>query len=364
MIYRSTQSNIFFGKKFFVGMLFFAVLILTAFSPTLTKQAFAQTTGDLRLTTSPLPINLNVAPGSAVSADIKVKNDGTSTENIKVTLMKFKADSVTGAPMLSERESGDQYFDWVTFSDNSFQLPVNEWKTITAKFNVPSTASFGYYYAVVFSRADQQVAVGERQSVINGGTAVLVLLEASVPNAKREIQVTDFSVDKQMFEFLPANFSIKLRNTGNVHIAPRGNIFISKDNQKDIAILEVNPSKGSILPDSPRDFSQQWLDGFPYYVNKTQDGKIATDDKGNVVQELKWNFADASKLRWGKYTAKLLLIYDDGKRDVPIEAEVSFWVVPWRLIVYIFAIIFFPAMIVYIIMKWSMKKVIKRQNKK
>ncbi|MDR3583243.1 MAG: hypothetical protein P4L62_02705, partial [Candidatus Pacebacteria bacterium] len=51
-----------------------------------------------------------------------------------------------------------------------------------------------------------------------------------------------------------------------------------------------------------------------------------------LVQELKWNFADASKLRWGKYTAKLVLVYDNGQRDVPIEGEVSFWVVPWRLV--------------------------------
>ncbi|MDO8241293.1 MAG: hypothetical protein Q7T51_04930, partial [Candidatus Moranbacteria bacterium] len=47
----------------------------------------------------------------------------------------------------------------------------------------------------------------------------------------------------------------------------------------------------------------------------------------------KWDFSQVSKLRWGKYTAKLLLIYDDGKRDVPIEAEVSFWVVPWRIVI-------------------------------
>ncbi|MBI2439487.1 MAG: hypothetical protein HYV45_02715, partial [Candidatus Moranbacteria bacterium] len=47
---------------------------------------------------------------------------------------------------------------------------------------------------------------------------------------------------------------------------------------------------------------------------------------------LKWDWNDASKLRFGKYQAKLLLIYDDGTRDIPIEGMVSFWVVPWRII--------------------------------
>jgi len=299
----------------------------------LSLPALAQTpNSDFRLTSSPLPINLRVEPGSSITTTIKVKNDGVNTENIKVTLMKFKADPNTGAPMLLDREAGDDYFDWVKFSEDHFSLPSNEWKTITATFNVPSTASFGYYYAVVFSRADQPAPTEGQGTVLTGGMATLVLLEAQVPDAKKEIQVTDFSVDKSMFEFLPATFTVKLRNTGNVHIVPKGSIFLSSGSQKDIATLEVNPSLGSILPNSPRNFTSLWSDGFPYYVTKMQDGQAVLDDKGNKVQELKWDFSQVSKLRWGKYTAKLLLIYDDGHRDVPIEAEVSFWVVPWRLI--------------------------------
>ncbi len=362
----------FFYKKigavwFLASLLFFLILILPVSAQT--------NSGDLRLTTSPLPINLKTAPGSIVTANLKVKNDGTKTENIKISLMKFKADSQTGAPMLLDREPGDDFFDWVSFSESSFTLPSNEWKTITAAFNVPTTASFGYYYAVVFSRADEEVKPGERQTVITGGTATLVLLEVQVPNAKREIQITEFSADKKMYEFLPAAFTVKLRNTGNVHIAPRGNIFIqhlpggegagfiNKGNKTDIAILEVNPGQGSILPDSPRSFEEKWDDGFPVYQVKTENGNAVLDDKGNQVYELKWDFKDASKLRFGKYTAKLLMVYDDGKRDVPIEGEVSFWVVPWRIIVYVFAVIFIPALIVYLYMKWRMKKM-RRQLEK
>ena len=67
-------------------------------------------------------------------------------------------------------------------------------------------------------------------------------------------------------------------------------------------------------------------------LDKIEDGKVVFNDKRERQTELKWNIADASKFRFGKYTAKLLLVYDDGKRDVPIEGEVSFWVIPWRAI--------------------------------
>jgi ABC-type glycerol-3-phosphate transport system permease component len=61
-------------------------------------------------------------------------------------------------------------------------------------------------------------------------------------------------------------------------------------------------------------------------------------------------------LRFGKYTAKMLLVFDDGARDVPIEGVVSFWVIPWRL--FIAAILFplVPAFLVYYLMKRRMRK--------
>jgi len=46
-----------------------------------------------------------------------------------------------------------------------------------------------------------------------------------------------------------------------------------------------------------------------------------------------------------------VLTYDNGTRDVPIDAEVSFWVVPWGLIILVIAIPSIPALLVYLIMR-------------
>ena len=56
---------------------------------------------------------------------------------------------------------------------------------------------------------------------------------------------------------------------------------------------------------------------------------------GKQVYALKWDSSKLSHLRIGRYTANLVMTYDDGKRDVPLEAVVSFWVIPWRLIFFI-----------------------------
>ena len=298
-----------------------------------TDQGRAEGQAGLRLVTSPLPINLVTEPGKTITTELKVKNGGIQPETLKIDLMKFKAYEESGKPELLEPEPGDEFLQWVTFSESSFTLAPDEWKTITATFTVPETASFGYYYAFVFSRSQNTQDLASSQTAVVGGTAVLALLEVRVPDAKREVTVTEFSTDQSFYEFLPAAFSVKLKNTGNVHVAPRGNIFIQQGAAKDIAILEVNSEKGNILPDSSRVFDTAWTDGFPVYTQQVQDGKTVLDEQGNPTYELTWDWNDASKLRFGKYQAKLLLIYDDGTRDVPIEEEVSFWVVPWRMMI-------------------------------
>ncbi len=333
-----------FPTNFSFKVTFFSLLFLFVCSLSLAFSVSAQTTdAGLRLITSPLPINLVTEPGKTITTELKVKNGGTQKETLKIDLMKFNAYEESGKPQLLEREAGDDFLNWVTFSEPTFTLAPDEWKTITATFVVPSTASFGYYYAFVFSRADDGAQLETRQTALVGGTAILVLLEARVPDAKREVSVTEFSVDKKFYEFLPTTFSVKLKNTGSVHIAPRGNIFINQGNTKNIAILEVNSEKGNILPNSSRIFDTKWNDGFPVYTEKTQDGKTVLDGEGNPVYELKWDWNNTSKLRFGKYTANLLLIYDDGHRDVPIEGEVTFWVVPWRMLIAltVIAIFFF-----------------------
>jgi hypothetical protein len=310
-----------FALLFFVGAVF--TLPVRAQTPTVTG---------FNIITSPLPINLITSPGTTVSTDLRIKNSGTQTEIYKVGLMKFDAYGEEGKPRLMDRGQGDDYFDWVSFSPSQVEVAPNEWKTVTMTIKVPETAAFGYYYAVTFSRADDNSAAGPRQTTITGATASLVLLEVRVPQAVRQVEVLDFSTDHRIFEFLPVSFRIRIANKGNVHVAPRGNIFVSQGSNKNVALLEVNPEVGNILPNSNRIFTTKWSDGFPVYTQKVEDGKTVLDSSGNQVYSLNWDFSQVSKLRWGKYTADLLLVYDDGVRDQTVAGQLTFWVMPWRLL--------------------------------
>ena len=87
------------------------------------------------------------------------------------------------------------------------------------------------------------------------------------------------------------------------------------------------------MPRSTRDFESSWNDGFIVrQVKADEKGNIIKDEHGAEVYETKWNFSKADKFRIGQYTAHLLFVYDNGERDVPLEATVTFWVLPWKII--------------------------------
>jgi hypothetical protein len=286
--------------------------------------------GSLNLTTSPLPISLSAKPGETVKTQLRVKNGGSSTERLKVGLMKFGAYGEEGKPQLKDREPGDDYFDWVSFSKTEFEAEPDKWQTIDMTIDLPPEAALGYYYAVTFSRAGQPGALSPTSTAITGASATLLLVNVESPNARRSLELESFEVTKRSYEFLPVNFVVRLKNTGNIHSSPTGTIYINKGG-KTVATISLNESKGNILANTSRQFESSWDSGFPVYVPKEKNGAVVyKNDK--VQYDLSWPIDQVKNLRFGKYTAVLLATYDDGLRDVPLEAEVSFWVVPWRIL--------------------------------
>jgi len=318
--------------KMAIGM--FKKMILLAAILTLASPAFAQnvTPADsgLHLILSPHYLNLTTEPGKSVSGTLKVQNLGNKTEDLQISLMKFTANDTSGVPKVMDREPGDDFFDWVTFSEEKFSVLTNQWKDITVTIKPPSTAAFGYYYVFAFTRVNENVTGGGK-AIVQGAPSILGLLNVQVPGAKKEARLVKIETDHKIYEYLPVTLKATIENTGDIHLAPSGNAFITRGGDN-VATLDVNLTKGNILPKSMREFDVAWVDGFPQYVDKIQDGKKIVDKNGKNVQDLRWEFSQASKFRIGKYTAHLLMVYDNGSKDIPLEGYVSFWIIPWKII--------------------------------
>ncbi len=287
----------------------------------------------ISLTTSPVFLSTVVRPGTSVTRTLQLMNNSSQPVKIDMQLDVFSANGATGEPTITEPSSNDPSPKWVSFSPSSFVAQPGVWSKVQMTINLPKSAELGYYYAVLF-KPDIPDQPSAKATVIRGTNAIMVLVDTQSGNEQRAIDVTDFKVSQGLFEYLPATFTVGIRNGGNIYLSPTGSVYISRDKDvaNSMAAIDINPGGGNILPRSSRDFTVSWSDGFPLFVDKTIDGQVVRDKNGNPVKELSWDFAKFSKIRFGQYYAKVTLVYNDGQRVVPISRIVSFWVIPWKLI--------------------------------
>ncbi len=285
----------------------------------------------LNLTLSPTYITLVTDPGRDVSSQFKVTNNNSSTEYLQVTVAKLQV-GADGRPVLADMTSSDTYAKWLKLEEGQFQIGPNQSKTVRFSIQPTEDAALGYYYTLLVSRVKTGSEAQGPQAVIAGAAGITVLLEVRSPNAKRELQIQHFSTDKMFYEYLPTTFNVDVKNTGNVHVIPFGDIFVDSMLHKEIAVIHANAGRGNVLPQSTRTFSSVWDDAFAVNKAKIQNGVAIKDAKGKDIVETGYDFSKANKFRIGKYTAHLLMVYDNGERDIPVESTVTFWVIPWKIL--------------------------------
>lgn len=304
------------------------IILLGLFFVLHKSPAFSQNTQNFDVTVSPVFFDLSANPGQTITEKIRIRNNTSSPLPLKVSVKRLAGDEA-GDLTLNE-QNGDKSLDWISFSNKSFNAPALEWTDVPFAIQIPNSASYGYYFAVTFEH-DVTSSVGQG-AALTGASAVPILLNVRKDGAKAQAKIVEFKVGNFVNEYLPIDFNVKVENIGNVHIRPHGNIFITDDSGKDIAILDVNQNLANIIPDTKRGFESLWADGFLVREDVIEDGQVKLDKNGKTVKKLNIHWDKLTSFRFGKYTANLLLVFDNGQRDVTLDSTVSFWVIPYKAI--------------------------------
>lgn len=341
--------------KLLLGVFWAWILLLpgTAFAATTPPPA---PTGNFNLQVSPSPLVATVKPGVKSQIELKIHNQGTGTEYLQIEPRNFTFDSKTGKVNLQDTVS-PAFSKWITFSAQKFTVASDQTFSEQVIMNVPKDAGFSYSFALVITRQNNP-APQPGTRAITGSLAVFSLINIDRPGATSNLKVSSFSTSKKLYEYLPASISIRFNNVGNTIVQPAGNIFIARGSNAatPLATLDVNPTQGYILSGTQRTVTATWSDGFPVY-------KTTTDASGKATQHLVWNWGDLSKLRIGRYTAHLVAVYSQDGRDVPIEGTVSFWVIPWKILLVVLLVILLILFAVFMMVR-SIVRGIKGQKAK
>lgn len=312
---------------------------------------------------SPAVETLGVKKGEVYKGEVRLTHDFQEGKPIRLYpyAISFIQDGETGNAKFIESEEIDGREDaskWISFEEENYYLEFGDTISVSYTITVPDNATpGGHYVALIFSRSSEGISndsgVGLGQEI---GDLLLMTVEGEYVDRGElvDFQVVDVGKDKEWyakksFEFLPVYFSIRYKNTGTVHTHIGGNIFIHKgDLTKPIATLKVNETSGYTLPNSIRNYVENWNSGW-----------ITKDNSGTLV----FNKDNFLKVYWGNYQATLMLKHTvDGER-VTSQHNVTFSVIPWRLIVVVVLCVIIISALVFIFRRNSKKSKSKMSKK-
>ena len=299
-------------------------------------KAVSQATGQA-LEISPPVLNLRANPGQTVTSTIQLRDVSTSSLVVRNQINDFVAGGEDGTPKLlleSGQDSPYSLKDWVQPLPQ-FTMKPKAINRLQLKIKVPKNASPGGYYAVIRFTGTRPDLDGTGVS-LSASLGTLVLLKVN-GNAKESMSMEQFYATtndgkpSSLFESSPITLVERVRNTGNIHQQPNGQVTVKDFFGNVIATLNVNLPGNNVLPGSVRKF-QQNLDS-------------------TVIGD---------RFLFGRYTADVKLTY--GSKQQTFTSSTSFWVIPYRLIAFAIILLVIIAILIRIGLARYNERVIERSR--
>jgi hypothetical protein len=286
----------------------------------------------------PLLENIVAEKGKTYNGKFSIRNETDAAHTYYLIAQNFSAEGEEGVPGFSEEGENIGLASWIEYESPQITLNVGETKEVKFKINVPKDAEPGGHYAAIFTSTRPP----EEASKVGLGERVGVLLLVTVPgNIKENAELVEFSLasGKKVYNRPPVEFLIRIKNTGNVHFKPLGNITIDGwAGEK--AKISANPVRGNVLPKSVRALHPIWK---------------GPEQKGGFMEELKneWN-----NFGFGRYNAHLEMEW--GTKGEKFISNVKFWLFPWRVLL-VGALI---VIILIVLIRRYNKAIVKKAQKK
>ena len=269
-----------------------------------------------------------VNPGETVTKNITITNRIGKTMKFKLTTEDMEGTNDPKSPikLMGDEQGPYSLKNFIVPEMSEFSLDSGERISIPVKVSVPSDAEpRGYYGALIVSdepeTVDSQTSNAEGNARLVSRIGSLFLLRIN-GEGKESGSLESFKIlgpAKAFYENRPSGFEILFKNDGNVHLVPHGIITIKNILGKEVAEIPVDAYFS--LPGSIR------------------------------YREVLWS--EGSGL--GRYTANLSLYKGYGNDNV--NFSISFWIIPWKILVAVLVgLVVFISLVYYILTRFELKK--------
>jgi len=250
---------------------------------------------------------IEISPGETVIKEISVTNRISADR-----MFMLEVEDITGskdgssAVSLTGAERGPYSIrDYISFPKDSLMLDLGERARIPVRITVPPDAEPGGYYGSVLVST---VQVGSDGSASARSPIVARVGSLFFLRVKGDVEIAGKTVDLSLingswwYESGPIELGILYENTGSIHVNPYGELSVTNMFGEEVGFVELEP--WFVLPTSLR------------------------------VREVTWD----REFLLGRYTATAKI--NRGYEDIVDEVKVSFWVLPWKIVLSIFVVLF------------------------
>lgn len=265
----------------------------------------------------PGKIELEINPGESKTATIKVTNRTGSTRNFRLEVEDFTGsrDPSASVVLLGDQRGPYSLKDFLHFEATTFELENGEQAFVPVRVTLPTDVEpGGRYGSVLVSTTAKEGATGQSSAIVSRiGTLFFVRVPGDV---KEEGRLSGFQTlnAQKFFGSGPITFRLLYENNGSVYLNPYGEVRIKNIIGQEVGVVEVDPWFS--LPQSLR------------------------------VREVSWERA----FLFGRYTAVASI---NRGYDNVIDTEVlTFWVLPWKILV--------PGFLVILLLVLALRVIITR----
>lgn len=197
----------------------------------------------------PTQINSATIPGSEVSGEIFVVNNGDEKLNIIADSLDIISTLDGTTYGLLKENDAYSIARWIKLTNPNFEVGPKSSVKIPYKVKVPYGVRMGNYWSIIFMNLDKnglkqeknQITLNERIGIKNF-VNVLELKKA---------EVVKFEKNKKLFNSANCDFLLKVKNLGSVSIKPQGKIKIegisaltkNYNNETSFEFLNLNPGE-------------------------------------------------------------------------------------------------------------------------
>lgn len=287
-----------------IALITLAAATVLSFAATTTSGAASDPGQALEI--APPMLSLSGNPGDTIKANVNIRDVSVSPLVVTSQVNDFGAEGENGIPKISLDTTNPNPYSLISWVKPLGQLTLQSKQIdiLPVSIVIPKDAAPGGYYGVIrFTAAAPQSNTTSVTLSASLGTLIFLRVNGQ---AKESASLEEFSTSQNgnkmfLFEAAPVNFNIRVNNSGNVYEQPTGQIAVSDMFGNLIANVNVNLERRVILPGSIRKFD-------------------ASLDKSVI----------GDRMLFGRYTAKLTMTYGaDGQK---VTTELSFFVIPWKLI--------------------------------